>query len=165
MYFIIAIVVIIFLVRRNKKRQGIATCSNCGRSMPIAAWHENNGCPDCQCREKVRVPFLGKSGFPKWFNMLNLLALVPILPWPGVVLATVMLSDSGKHMDMLVPLIILALVYPAIILWFRYLSYYFYNRNKAVAIGLPLISVSLLVAFMVAVAYPWVNFLWGNHMF
>ena len=87
----------------------------------------------------------------------NLLALAPIIMYPGVVLATAMLSDSGNNMVMVTVLFLLALIYPAILFRIRRFSYSLYSKNKVVAIVLPLIPAGLFISLLVFMIYNYVS--------
>ena len=150
MFFPVVVVLAVFLfVRRRRKELNTAVCNSCGWRGPKAVWDAGSGCPQCGGATQAPLPPLfGRAGFPHWFNVLNLVALAPIIPYPAVLLATVMLSDSGQHMETVIPLIILAAVYPLILLLVRRYSYSLYDRNKALAIALPLIPTALVVWFI-----------------
>jgi hypothetical protein len=139
-------------------------CSNCRWHGPKAIWKANMGCPECHCTIQAKAPSLfSKPGFPTWFNVLNILALAPIILYPGVLLATAMLSDSAKDLTMVYILFVLALVYPLILLLMRRLSYSLYNRNKIISIAIPLIPAGLFLYLLVFLIVDYVEVLTHLH--
>ncbi len=146
------------------KASGMVICSNCRWHGPKAIWKANMGCPECHCTIQAKAPSLfSKPGFPTWFNVLNILALAPIILYPGVLLATAMLSDSAKDLTMVYILFVLALVYPLILLLMRRLSYSLYNRNKIISIAIPLIPAGLFLYLLVFLIVDYVEVLTHLH--